>query len=35
LVSRIFGRPPFEGRNQLTEVGSIHFEEDFQLFRGE
>jgi hypothetical protein len=35
LKSRIFERPPFEGRNQLTEIGPIHFEEGLQLFRGE
>jgi hypothetical protein len=35
LISRIFGWPPFEGRDQLTEVGPIHFEEDCQLFQGE
>jgi hypothetical protein len=35
LKSRILGCSSFEGRNQLTEVGPIHFEEDFQLFLGE
>jgi hypothetical protein len=29
------GGPRLEGRHQLTKVGPIHLEEDFQLFRGE
>jgi hypothetical protein len=35
LEPRIFGCSSFEGRNQLTKVGPIHLEEDFQLFLGE
>jgi hypothetical protein len=35
LESRIFEWPRFEGCNQLIEIRPIHFEEDFQLFRGE
>jgi hypothetical protein len=31
----ILGCSSFEGRNQLTKVGPIHLEEDFQLFLGE
>jgi len=31
LEPRILGCSSFEGRNQLTEVGPIHFEEDFQF----
>jgi hypothetical protein len=30
-----FGGARFEDRHQLTEIGPIHFEEDFQLFLGE
>jgi hypothetical protein len=35
LEPYIFQCSSFEGCNQLTEVGPIHFEEDFQLFLGE
>jgi hypothetical protein len=35
LKSRILGWSAFEGRNQLTKVESINFEEDFQLLRVE
>jgi hypothetical protein len=30
-----FGGPRFENCHQLTKVGPIHLEEDFQLFLGE
>jgi len=35
LKSHVFGCPSFEDHNQLTKVGPIHFEEDFQLFLDE
>jgi hypothetical protein len=35
LELHILGCSSFEGCNQLTKVGPIHFEEDFQLFLGE
>ncbi len=35
LQSRILGCSSFEGRNQLTKIEPIHFEEGFQLFLGE
>jgi hypothetical protein len=35
LEPRILGYSSFEDHNQLTEIGPIHFEEDFQLFLGE
>jgi hypothetical protein len=35
LKSRILGCSSFEGHNQLTKIGPIHFEEDLQLFLGE
>jgi hypothetical protein len=35
LESHTFQRSSFEGHNQLTEIGPIHLEQDFQLFRGE
>jgi len=35
LELHILGCSSFEGHNQFTEVGPIHFEKDFQLFLGE